>query len=230
MIAAIGAGFVLREPSDRIEPRPAGERPSLLLLTGLPILFPETFTLDSGESRVLDALRSRYQVIPISVADRDEIEGARLLLMAQPHAQPAEMLVELDQWVRGGGRLLLLADPALEWPSGLALGDRRRPPLAFADTGLLGHWGLRLDAPDRRGAARIEIDGRVIHARSPGSLEALAGNCGISAGGLIARCKIGQGQASIIADADFLDVDRQRAPVANASLKMLVQELERLEQ
>ena len=58
------------------------------------------------------------------------------------------MLVELDQWVRGGGRLLLLADPMLEWPSERPLGDRLRPPPAFADTGLLAHWGLRLERPD----------------------------------------------------------------------------------
>ena len=71
--------------------------------------------------------------------------------MAHPLAQTAENLVALDAWVRGGGRVLLLADPMLEWPSKRPLGDPLRPPPMFMDTGLLAHWGLRLDAPDERG-------------------------------------------------------------------------------
>jgi hypothetical protein len=229
MVVALGAGFALRGPSDRIEPRLPAERPSLMLLTALPIVFPETFTLDADESAVLEALSSRYQVIPISVADRESLHGHRLLLMAQPQAQPGQILVELDEWVSGGGRVLLLADPALEWPSRLALGDRRRPPMAFADTGLLGHWGLRLDAPDRPGPASFEIDGRTVHASSPGSLVATGGYCDVSARGLIARCTIGRGLASVIADADFLNVEDKSEPARKASLEMLLRELERLE-
>jgi ABC-type uncharacterized transport system involved in gliding motility auxiliary subunit len=89
--------------------------------------------------------------VPISVPTPRAWQRARLLLMAHPLAQPAEALVALDAWVRGGGRLLLLADPMLEWPSERPLGDPLRPPPMFADTGLLKHWGLRLDAPDERG-------------------------------------------------------------------------------
>ena len=54
--------------------------------------------------------------------------------MVQPQAQPAAVLVELDQWVRGGGHVLLLADPALEWPSERPFGDPLRPPLAYPET------------------------------------------------------------------------------------------------
>jgi hypothetical protein len=224
--AALGAGFALRDASDKVEPRAAQERPPLLLLTALPIVFPETFTLDGGEPAVLDALASRYQVTPISIADSASLQGHRLLLMAQPQAQPAQVLVELDQWVRGGGRVLVLADPALEWPSELGLGDRRRPPPAFPDTGLLGHWGLRLDAPDGRGPASFEIDRRTVHAVSPGSLVATGGNCDVTANRLVARCRIGEGQASVIADADFLDVARRKD---SGNLAVLLRELERLE-
>ena len=79
--------------------------------------------------------------------------------MAQPRAQPAEDLVALDNWVRGGGRVLLLADPMLEWPSERPLGDPFRPPPTFADTGLLAHWGLKLDAPDEPGRRVGELGG-----------------------------------------------------------------------
>jgi hypothetical protein len=37
---------------------------------------------------------------------------------------------------------------------------------------------------------------------SPGRLE---GRCSIEADGLVARCSLGKGRATIIADADFLD-------------------------
>jgi hypothetical protein len=226
MAAAVGAGFALRDASDKVEPRAAGERPPLLLLTALPIVFPETFTLDGGGSPVLDALASRYRVIPISVAASAELRNYRLLLMAQPRAQPAQVLVELDQWVRGGGRVLILADPALEWPSELPLGDHGRAPMAFPDTGLLGHWGLRLDSPDRRGPASFEIGGRVVEAASPGSLVATGGNCRVTANRLIARCRIGRGLGTVIADADFLDVGRRGI---SGNLAALLSELERLE-
>ena len=120
--------------------------------------------------------------------------------MAQPRAQPAEDLVALDRWVRGGGRVLLLADPMLEWPSERPLGDPLRPPPMFMDTGLLGHWGLRLDAPDERGPKTAKLGGYRISTVSPGPL---SGSCRISADRLVAHCRLGQGRATIVADADL---------------------------
>lgn len=230
IVAAAAAGFALKERSSDFPERAAGERPALLLLTSLPIAFPEGFSLEGGQSPALAALRERYEVIPISTADQGSLGGYRLLLMAQPNAQPAEYLVELDQWVRRGGRVLLLADPALEWPSERPLGDSLRPPLAFADTGLLGHWGLRLDAPDELGPATFTVEGRTAHALSPGTLVATGQNCKVSGDGLVARCRVGRGQAIVVADADFVDVERRREPARSANLDVLLAELARLEQ
>ncbi|MBA2466383.1 MAG: ABC transporter, partial [Sphingomonas sp.] len=120
---------------------PAGKQPTLMLLTTLPLVFAEKFGLDNAGSPALGALETRYTVRPIAVTDAATLSQARLLLMAHPLALPAEALVDLDRWVRRGGRLLLLADPALDWHSELPLGDALRPPPAFADTGLLKHWG-----------------------------------------------------------------------------------------
>ncbi len=152
------------------EPRPAAKRPDLLLLTSLPLVFGEQFSLQGGGSPALKALDTRYRVVPISVTDPAELGKGRLLLMAHPLAQPAEDLVALDQWVRSGGRVLLLADPMLEWPSSRPLGDPLRPPPMFMDTGLLAHWGLRLDAPDERGAKAEKLGGYDVLTVSPGSL------------------------------------------------------------
>ena len=207
-------------------PRPAEPRPTLLLLTSLPIVFGEKFGLAENGSAALTRLESRYRVRPISVTDTASLRGAKLLLAAHPNAQPAENLVELDKWVRGGGRVLLLADPMLEWRSERPLGDLLRPSPGFADTGLLARWGLRLDAPDKRGPVERTVGGRRILLASPGRL---AGRCAIEADGLLARCAVGEGLATIIADADFLD-DRGVEGASSAdNLNWLTSELTILE-
>ena len=229
VLAAVALGMGLRDRGGSIPQRAAGERPELMLLTSLPIVFSEGFTLDAPQSPVLGALRSRYQVRPISTADAASLRRGGLLLMAQPQAQPAEVLVELDQWVRAGGRVLILADPLLEWPSEQPLGDVLRPPPGFADTGLLGHWGLRLDLPDTPGPQTAAIDGRKVDMLSPGTLVPTGPGCSVAADGRIARCDVGKGKATIVADADFADVERRREPARSANLDFLLGELGRLE-
>ena len=163
----------------------------LLLLTSLPLMFNEDFSLEGGGSDALTALEKR---LPRRSDQRHrwrELAKGRLLLMAHPLAQTAENLVALDTWVRRGGRVLLLADPMLEWPSKRPLGDPLRPPPMFADTGLLGHWGLRLDAPDGAGARAARLGGYDIITASPGSL--FGNGCRISADRLVAHCPIGAG-------------------------------------
>jgi len=229
VVIAIGAFFHIRrnDASSAPAPRPPSERPSLMLLTTLPLMFPNHFELNAPAPLALKALQSRYHIIPISVADADELDHRRLLLMAQPQAQPAEALVDLDNWVRAGGHVLLLADPALEWPSDHPLGSLLRPPFAFADTGLLAHWGLGLDAPDRQGQAKRVADDSQIRTQSPGNLIATGSDCSIDGDGFIARCSIGSGKVIVIADADFLNADSRQG--SDSNLDVLLFELERLE-
>lgn len=226
LIAALAVAAVLfafARPQSKPAQAPAVEqRPTLLLLTSLPLMFGEDFSLEGGGSPALAALQKRYRVMPISVSSPAELAKGKLLLMAQPFAQPAEDLVALDAWVRHGGRLMLLADPLLEWPSDKALGDATRPPPMFADTGLLGHWGLRLDAPDQRGAKRSQLGGQPVLAMSPGMLYGT--RCAISSDRFVAHCAIGAGQATVIADADVLDID-QFGDDASHNLEGLLAEL-----
>ena len=205
VIAAAAFAVAVERHRSRPAKVPPTTRSALLLLTSLPLLFNEDFSLNHGGSPALKALHLRYRMMPISVTDPAELARGGLLLMAQPQAQTPENLVALDAWVRGGGRLLLLADPRLEWPSRLPLGDPTRPPPMFVDTGLLGHWGLRLDAPDERGAAKRSLGGYEVMTVSPG---ALYGRCPTSSDRLIARCRVGRGEVTVIADADLLDVDQ----------------------
>lgn len=203
LLAILGLALASAPRTSVSRERPLNQRPNLLLLTSLPLVFGEDFSLDVEGSAALKALQTRYRVDPISVTDPAELNRGRLLLMAQPLAQPVEDLVGLDRWVRRGGHVLLLADPVLEWPSTRPLGDPLRPPPMFMDTGLLGHWGLRLDAPDRRGIETRKLGGYDILTASPGSL---AGACEVSRDRFVAHCRIGQGRATIVADADLLDL------------------------
>jgi len=208
-LAALAA-WAIAGPDERVGPKSPVDRPSLALLTSLPLIFGESFELGSGGSPGLTRLEQRYKVQPIGVADTASLKEHRLLLMAHPRAQPAEALVELDQWVRDGGHVLLLADPKLVWPSERPLGDKLRPPPAFADTGLLKHWGLTLTGPPAGESA-----GRLTGSE----------HCKITGDGAMARCRIGRGRATIIGDADFINVESSDAK----DLGLLVDELERLE-
>jgi hypothetical protein len=69
------------------------------------------------------------------------------------------------------------------------------------------------------------IAGREVVTASPGSLK---GGCAISKDGLVARCRIGAGKATIIADADFLNVERF-GDSARENLDGLLAELAELE-
>jgi hypothetical protein len=218
LIALAGVALWLSPAPRAAEPR---DRPDLLLLTSLPLVFGEQFSIDGGGSPALDALRRHYRVIPIDVTDARQLARGRLLLLAQPRPQRPEDLVALDRWVRAGGRLVLLADPMLEWPSARPLGDPLRPPAMFTDTGLLQHWDLRLDAPDERGPALRKLGDEDVLTVSPG---ALSGGCPISADRLVARCAIGRGKATVVADADLLDVQHLDGPGSN-NLNGLIEEL-----
>lgn len=187
----------------------ATPRPTLYLTTSLPLLFGDGFALDAPRPAVVDALEKTFVLTAI---DRpSQLPDGATLLSIQPRALPAEELVALDDWVRRGGRLVLLADPMLEWPSERPLGDKLRPPVMFDDTGLLVHWGLRLDAPDTRGLAYSRSDTDPIAMISPGVLVKTGNGCAVEEGGWMARCRIGKGEVTVVADADWLNVEQVRA-------------------
>ena len=189
--------LLIAAPACSNEAPPAPKPPEIHLITSLPLLFGEQFSLEGERPAVTNWLEQRYRLTAIDLPS--QLPRRATLLMVQPRALPAEELVALDTWVRRGGRLLLLADPRLEWPSERPLGDKLRPPPMYPDTGLLGHWGLRLDSPERAGPVTI---GPVTYG-SPGTLVAIGSNCAVDHG-IAARCRIGRGRATIVADADWL--------------------------
>lgn len=198
-------------------------RPPLALLTGLPWLFGEGFTLDAPKHPALARLEQDYDVRPVD--GPEQLPAGGLLLAAQPHAMTAERLVALDSWVRAGGRLLLLADPWLTSGGELPVGDMPRQPLEFADTGLLAHWGLELDKGGPPAAERVErgLGGEAIQVSQPSRIIRTAGDCRIAGDGFVARCRIGDGQVTVVADADFANprADPQALDALAAELQAL---------
>jgi hypothetical protein len=184
---------------------PAGAaKPELALLTSLPIAFGESFGLDQGRNPLLGELEVLFTVTPVDGPEQLPAQG--LLLAVQPQAMTAERLVALDKWVRDGGRLVLMADPVLRFESERPLGDRFRPPLRYPDTGLLAHWGLMLDDSGGDQAEAVETDlgrGVRVNAAGLGSFTRAGGNCTLSPTRAVARCRIGSGYATLVADADI---------------------------
>ena len=206
----------------RAGPTGAADKPELHVLTSLPLLFEAGFGLEPATGEAATFLRDHYRVKAIDLPS--QLPQGGVLLAAQPRALPAEELVVLDAWVRGGGKLVLLADPLLEWPNERALGDRLRPPINYPDTGLLLHWGLRLDAPDQRGIQYDQMNGAIAFI-SPGSLVKVGDDCTLEDGGRRALCRLGKGTATIIADADLLNVEAIRAAngIPSKNLRMIEQ-------
>jgi hypothetical protein len=194
----------------------AGPKPRLLLMTALPIVWGAggAFDPNSRPAETYRALEREFDVTPVDAIEPGALRGHRLMLLAQPRLLAPEELVALDQWVRGGGRILMLADPALAAAREFPLMDANRPPEASLLGPLLTHWGLELAPGDPRhdmiflpgpdGPRRLLLD-------SPGRFTATGNSCRIVGPALIARCRIGGGEALLVADADLLD-DMNWAP------------------
>jgi hypothetical protein len=171
------------------------DRPTLAVVTGLPLFWEETGQGGKRDAPILRVLRTRFTLLPLDDPARLSATGARLLLLAQPRALSPAQLVAVDRWVRGGGRALVLADPLLRWPFALPLGDRRRAPATSLLAPLLDHWGFPPDGPLEPQEMR--------HFLPDGALLTLSG----AARGRVLpeRRAVGSGTVLLVRDADLLD-------------------------
>ncbi len=204
------ASYVFTRAED-IRPKPV-----LLMMTTLPLQWSEggieaELAEDAAPHPAFAHLRRQYDVQPIDDLRTLPANPRQMLLLAQPRAlQPSE-LVRLDDWVRAGGQLLILADPALQWGSLYPLGDKRRPLFTTMLSPLFTHWGLELVLPmaDEKPMAVRKIGPFHIRTQTPGEWlprkAASTTSCDIFAQGLAADCRLGKGRALLVADADMLD-------------------------
>lgn len=197
-------------------------RPSLALMGTIPLYWGE---VESVTGTGFDALVSgthhphwaravleeQFSLWPLDYLSADALAGYDRLLMAQPRGLSPEENVALDAWVRGGGRLLLFADPAMTGHSHYHLGDRRRPQDMVLLSPILAHWGLTLQFDDGQpeGLRSGEIWGHPLPVNLQGTFVEAGeeADCVAFARGLAAQCRLGSGYALLIADAAMLDHD-----------------------
>lgn len=188
-------------------------RPPLGLMTTLPLLwgeqagFGDVLASEETPGWVRTALEERFRLEPLDVLDEAALSGVQMLVLAQPRALSAQENVALDAWVRGGGRVLIFADPLLTAHSRFPIGDRRRPQDVVLLSPLLTHWGLTLsfDEDQPEGEREVVVAGERLPVEQAGTF-AVAGTegCALSGQAVLARCTIGKGRATILADANVL--------------------------
>jgi hypothetical protein len=208
------------------------------LMTSLPLYWPhnaDITDLAAGTAplpwqRV--AIASRYALVPLDTLspvpalspdtpETDPLAGLARLAVIQPRGLSPADNVALDGWVRGGGRLLLVLDPALTGEYDLPLGDPRRPVDGALIPPVVARWGLavRFDAGQlpvvsyapvsagaqagAGGSARpvplpLALAGRIV-------LDAAAPDCILQADAAMAVCRVGKGRVTLIADAALFE-------------------------
>ena len=206
---SLGAAYQLATPPQ------AGRT---VLITSLPLVqWPGDGALTAGPSEAIALVALRQQlgrkVVPVGALGEGELLNDDRLLLAHPAALDPASLVEIDRFVRSGGRAVILADGLSSWPRPFPFGDPRNPVVTSMLTPLLDHWGLTLDAPTpgsaAGGAVAVRDGAYKLTLHSPGHFAEVPSTCR-PAGGTrdgrvtIVACRIGQGTAVILADADML--------------------------
>jgi hypothetical protein len=153
-----------------------------------------------------------------SLVDHVPPSGGALLLV-HPRALAPRELVAIDAFVRGGGRAVILADALSGWPAPHPLGDPRNPPVTSLLTPLLDHWGVTLDAVPVGEVAALpaDVEGARLRLFSAGRFARLPAACRTFAGRRVAHCRIGQGEAWLVGDADMIFAPLWRPAVPGAA-------------
>ena len=205
--------------------------PPLGLMGTIPIYWGEADGLDDligGKAEPHWArmqLEADFALRPLDYLSAEALAGLDYLLLAQPRALSGEENVALDGWVRAGGQLLLFADPMMTGHSRFSIGDRRRPMDVTLLSPILRHWGLAMEFVEDQpvGMRRLDAAGLTVPVNLPGRFVPveLEGACRLAADSALARCAIGQGNATILADGAVIDL-HEPDDAAPAALRGLV--------
>lgn len=202
---------------------PATDRPALGLMTSLPLYWPlgaELAEIATGTAELpwqRAALEERFGLVlldtlsPIAALGLDEAEsdplaGLTRLAVIQPRGLAPADNVALDEWVRSGGRLLLVLDPQLSGEYELPLGDPRRPSDVALIPPVVARWGLAVRYDDQQDFAlrRVPLGAGTLPLLLAGEIvvdPAASARCTLFAEGAGARCRVGKGQVTMLADA-----------------------------
>ena len=211
---------------------PPADRAQLALMSSLPIYWPEgqdiaSMVDGSGETPwVRTAIEQRYIIKPVDTlsAPSDEalapLDGVERLLLAQPRGLSPADNVALDDWVRGGGRLLYMLDPMLTGHYSVPVGDPSHPTLIGLVPPVILRWGLAMQYLEAQpfemrqatyddGALPVQLAGQLVALEdtegfTQDQLDA-RGTCEILGEGVVASCELGQGRVVIVGDAAILE-------------------------
>lgn len=219
------------------------ERAALGLMTSLPLYWPEGASLaDIAVGSAVPpwqrrAIETRFVLVPLDTLspvpalspdapDTDPLAGLTRLAVIQPRGLAPADNVALDQWVRGGGRLLLVLDPMLTGEYEAPLGDPRRPVDSALVPPVVARWGMAVSfdaaqepavtqAPLGEGTLPLALAGRIA-ITAPA-----AGQCRLLAEGAAARCDVGKGQVTLVADAALFEHPELAGAEGEALLALL---------
>jgi len=212
------------------------------LMTSLPIYWPlgaEIADLAAGVPPTWQkaALAPDWELYPLDTLspvpglspdapEVDPLAGLTRIAVIQPRGLSPADNVALDTWVRAGGRLLLVLDPALTGEYDLPLGDPRRPVEAALVPPVVARWGMAISFDEAQAAA--DRTARFGAAPLPLALagqislpDPAAADCTLLADGAAARCAVGKGQVTVIADAAVFEHD-ELAGEGGAILRQVV--------
>lgn len=206
------------------EPAPAAERASLGLMTSLPLYWPLGAGLEDIAAGAAPppwqrtAIEAGYALVPLDTLspipalspdqpDSDPLAQLDRLAVIQPRGLSPADNVALDRWVRAGGRLLLALDPALTGEYDLPLGDPRRPTDSALIPPAVARWGLAVSFDEAQPVAvdTQSLAGAALPLALSGQITAAGGDCTVLAQGAAARCRVGEGQVTLIADAALFE-------------------------
>lgn len=211
---------------------------SIQLMTSLPLVWGEGASIETilaGQAEPAPIYRywqEQYDMAAVDSLENLSDQNPDIVILAQPRAMAPADLADLDAWVRGGGAVIILTDPDLVWPSALPLGNPRRPLVSGLLSPLLGHWGLEMvaDAEIPTAVTMVRVGPHAFPTMGVGSLAPINADaradarCEIGEGAVFARCAIGKGHATILADADFLNAalwpeDARRSPQKSGAVR-----------
>jgi hypothetical protein len=223
LLALAGCG----RPSADAPPQPSPARETLGLMSSLPLYWPEgsdLADLAAGRGEAVwqrTAIEQSYTLVPLDtlspiaalsagVPETDPLAGLTRLAVIQPRGLSPADNVALDNWVREGGRLLLVLDPALTGEYDLPLGDSRRPVDTAIIPPVVARWGMVVGFDETQPATvtTAGLAGASLPLALPGRIvitDPAAGGCSLAAGGAAAICRVGEGRVTLIADAALFE-------------------------
>lgn len=227
LLTLTGCGKAPAATGDAATTAPGANRPKLGLMTSLPLYWPERAdmaALASGQATPpwqRNAIETRFALVPLDTlasvpalspdsAPIDPLAGIDRLAVIQPRGLSPADNVALDAWVRGGGRLLLALDPALTGEYASPLGDPRRPVDTALIPPVVARWGMSIsfDEDQPPSVVSVRLDGAELPLALAGRIAVTdpdASPCTLLADGAAARCSLGKGQVTLIADAALFE-------------------------